>query len=115
MITNLGKETRHLLFSRVWVSVCSILNQIDQCSKFEAKAYEGVFLGYSSISKALSVFNLSRQTVEETAHATFDEDSFIHDWIDHPSYILNELTHSPLYSIPKFLPNDTEVFAPNVD
>nr|KAJ0187750.1 hypothetical protein LSAT_V11C900484110 [Lactuca sativa] len=82
-------------------------------SKFEAKFDEGVFLGYSSVSKAFRLFNLSRQIVEETIHVTFDEDSFIHDQVDHPSSILNELTYSPSDPFPKLLSVDPIV--PNVD
>ena len=85
------------------------LLQRDRLLKFEAKADEGVFLGYSSISKTFRVFNISRKTIEETIPATFDEDSFIHDRIDHPSSILNELTYSPSDPIHDFLPNDTEL------
>ena len=57
--------------------VCYISNQRDQRSKFEAKDDECVFLGYSSVYKPFRVFNISRQIVEETAHVTFNEDSFI--------------------------------------
>ena len=74
-----------------------------------------MFLGYSSVSKAFEVFNISRQNVEEKTHVTFDEDSFIHDRVDHPSSIMNELTYSPSEPIPYFLPNDTEFVVPNVD
>nr|KAJ0224455.1 hypothetical protein LSAT_V11C100033920 [Lactuca sativa] len=99
----------------VFGCVCYILNQRDQCLKFEGKFDEGVFLGYSSISKAFRVFNLLRQTVEETSHVTFDEDSFINDEVNHPTSIMNELTYSPLDLVLDVLPNDIEHVAPNVD
>ncbi|GKB05480.1 hypothetical protein Tco_0833675 [Tanacetum coccineum] len=41
--------------------------------KFDAKADDGYFLGYSFLSKAFRVFNTIRQQVEETYHVTFDE------------------------------------------
>lgn len=44
---------------------------------FEDKVDGGFFLGYSSESKALRVFNLSRQIMEEAIHVTFDYDSYI--------------------------------------
>ncbi|KAI3692485.1 hypothetical protein L6452_32301 [Arctium lappa] len=44
-----------------------------QLGKFDPKADDGIFLGYSSISKAYRVFNKRRQSVEETIHVTFDE------------------------------------------
>ncbi|GJS74317.1 retrovirus-related pol polyprotein from transposon TNT 1-94 [Tanacetum coccineum] len=41
--------------------------------KFDAKADDGYFLGYSFNSKAFRVFNIRRQQIEETYHVTFDE------------------------------------------
>nr|GEY48433.1 retrovirus-related Pol polyprotein from transposon TNT 1-94 [Tanacetum cinerariifolium] len=45
----------------------------DRVEKFDAKADDGYFLGYSFVSKAFRVFNTRRQQVEETYHVTFDE------------------------------------------
>ncbi|GKA66798.1 retrovirus-related pol polyprotein from transposon TNT 1-94, partial [Tanacetum coccineum] len=50
-----------------------IHNHKDHLGKFDAKADEGYFLGYSFISKAFRVFNTRRQQVEKTYHVTFDE------------------------------------------
>nr|KAJ0219318.1 hypothetical protein LSAT_V11C300121810 [Lactuca sativa] len=105
----------YISYFHVFGCVCYILNQKDQHSKFEAKANEGVFLGYSSVSKAFRVFNISRKTIEETTHVTFEEDSIIFDRISHPSSILNELTFIPSDPIPDLLPNDTKPGVPNVD
>ena len=41
--------------------------------KFDAKSDEGIFLGYSSISKAYRVFNKRLEKVEESIHVIFDE------------------------------------------
>ncbi|GKE82234.1 retrovirus-related pol polyprotein from transposon TNT 1-94 [Tanacetum coccineum] len=41
--------------------------------KFDEKADDGYFLGYSLVSKAFRVFNTRRQQIEETYHITFDE------------------------------------------
>ncbi|GKD36152.1 retrovirus-related pol polyprotein from transposon TNT 1-94 [Tanacetum coccineum] len=41
--------------------------------KFDAKADDGYFLGYSFNSKAFRVFNTRRQQTKETYHVTFDE------------------------------------------
>ncbi|GJV75496.1 retrovirus-related pol polyprotein from transposon TNT 1-94 [Tanacetum coccineum] len=49
-----------------------IHNHKDHLGKFDAKADDGYFLGYSFVSKAFRVFN-ARQQVEETYHVTFDE------------------------------------------
>ncbi|GJS69562.1 putative reverse transcriptase domain-containing protein [Tanacetum coccineum] len=45
-----------------------------QLGKFDAKADDGFFLGYSLIAKAFKVFNSRRQEMEETYHVTFSED-----------------------------------------
>ncbi|KAI3747124.1 hypothetical protein L6452_09571 [Arctium lappa] len=60
-------------FLYIFSCQCFILNNRDTLGKFDPKADEGIFLGYSSISKAYRVFNKRRQTVDETIHVTFDE------------------------------------------
>ncbi|GJZ17574.1 retrovirus-related pol polyprotein from transposon TNT 1-94 [Tanacetum coccineum] len=50
-----------------------IYNHKDHLGKFDAKADDGYFLGYSSVSKAFKVYNTRRQQIEETYHVTFDE------------------------------------------
>ncbi|GKC48333.1 retrovirus-related pol polyprotein from transposon TNT 1-94, partial [Tanacetum coccineum] len=54
---------------------CSVFihNHKDHLGKFDAKADDGYFLGYSFVSKAFRVFNTRRQQIEETYHVTFDE------------------------------------------
>ncbi|GKA70197.1 reverse transcriptase domain-containing protein [Tanacetum coccineum] len=47
--------------------------EADHLGKFDAKADDGYFLGYSFVSKAFRVFNTRRQQIEETYHVTFDE------------------------------------------
>ncbi|GJV51251.1 retrovirus-related pol polyprotein from transposon TNT 1-94 [Tanacetum coccineum] len=50
-----------------------IHNHKDHLGKFDAKADDGYFLGYSSISKDFRVYNTRRQQIKETYHVTFDE------------------------------------------
>ncbi|GJT29075.1 retrovirus-related pol polyprotein from transposon TNT 1-94 [Tanacetum coccineum] len=50
-----------------------IHNHKDHLGKLDAKADDGYFLGYSSVSKAFRVYNTRRQQIEETYHVTFDE------------------------------------------
>ncbi|GKB65908.1 retrovirus-related pol polyprotein from transposon TNT 1-94 [Tanacetum coccineum] len=61
--------------SYFYVFGCLVLihNHKDHLRKFDAKADDGYFLGYSFISKAFRVFNTRRKQVEETYHVTFDE------------------------------------------
>ncbi|GJZ40230.1 retrovirus-related pol polyprotein from transposon TNT 1-94 [Tanacetum coccineum] len=50
-----------------------IHNHKDHLGKFDAKADDGYFLRYSSVSKAFIFYNTRRQQIEETYHVTFDE------------------------------------------
>ncbi|GJT07930.1 retrovirus-related pol polyprotein from transposon TNT 1-94 [Tanacetum coccineum] len=50
-----------------------IHNHKDHLGKFNAKADDGYYLGYSFVSKAFRVYNTRRQQIEETYHVTFDE------------------------------------------
>ncbi|GJZ54062.1 retrovirus-related pol polyprotein from transposon TNT 1-94 [Tanacetum coccineum] len=50
-----------------------IHNHKDHLGKFNVKADDGYFLGYSFVSKAFRVFNTRRQQVVETYHVTFNE------------------------------------------
>ncbi|GJX64468.1 retrovirus-related pol polyprotein from transposon TNT 1-94 [Tanacetum coccineum] len=45
----------------------------DYLGKFDEKADDGYFLGYSLVSKGFRVFNTRKQQTEETYHITFDE------------------------------------------
>ncbi|GJR75251.1 retrovirus-related pol polyprotein from transposon TNT 1-94 [Tanacetum coccineum] len=51
-----------------------IHNHRDHLGKFDEKADDGFFLGYSLVDKAFRVFNIKRQEMEETYHVTFSED-----------------------------------------
>ncbi|GJS67946.1 putative ribonuclease H-like domain-containing protein [Tanacetum coccineum] len=51
----------------------TILNTIDHLGKFDGKADEGFFVGYSLNSKAFRVFNSRTRIVEENLHHRFSE------------------------------------------
>nr|GEX48140.1 hypothetical protein [Tanacetum cinerariifolium] len=51
----------------------TILNTRDNLGKFEGKAYEGYFVGYSVVSKAMGVFNKRTRIVKETLNVKFQE------------------------------------------
>ncbi|GKF23063.1 retrovirus-related pol polyprotein from transposon TNT 1-94, partial [Tanacetum coccineum] len=51
----------------------TILNTLNHLGKFDRKANEGFFVGYSINSKAFRVFNSRTRIVEETLHITFVE------------------------------------------
>ncbi|XP_073121349.1 uncharacterized protein [Henckelia pumila] len=59
----------------IFGSKCFIHNNgKNHLTAFDAKSDEGIFLGYSSISKAYRVFNKKTLNVEESTHVIFDED-----------------------------------------
>ena len=51
----------------------------DHLHKFDCKADEGVFLGYSTKCKAYRVYNRRTKVVEESVHVIFDETCNIPD------------------------------------
>ncbi|GJU04384.1 retrovirus-related pol polyprotein from transposon TNT 1-94 [Tanacetum coccineum] len=68
----LGK-TPTLSFMRPFGYPVTILNTIDHLDKFDGKADEGFFVGYSLNSKAFRVFNSRTRIVEENLHIRFSE------------------------------------------
>src|SRR4051812_45106247 len=53
---------------------CFVLNNVkENLGKFDAKADEGIFLGYAQSSKAYRVYNKRLHIVEESVHVSFDE------------------------------------------
>ncbi|XP_072080926.1 uncharacterized protein [Arachis hypogaea] len=57
--------------------MCFILNIKENLGKFDPKTHEGIFLDYSTNSKAYRVFNKNSKTVEETMHVTFCESNIV--------------------------------------
>ncbi|GKC75262.1 uncharacterized mitochondrial protein-like protein [Tanacetum coccineum] len=66
-------KTPTLSFMRPFGCPVTILNTIDHLGKFDGKANEGFFVGYSLNSKAFRVFNSRTRIVEENLHIRFSE------------------------------------------
>ncbi|GJY94295.1 putative ribonuclease H-like domain-containing protein [Tanacetum coccineum] len=64
-----------LSFMRPFGCPVTILNTIDHLGKFDGKADEGFFVGYSTNSKAFIVFNSRTRIVEENLHVQFSENT----------------------------------------
>ncbi|GKA04100.1 ribonuclease H-like domain-containing protein [Tanacetum coccineum] len=62
-----------LSFMRPFGCLITILNTLDHLGKFDGKADEGFFVGYSLNSKAFQLFNSRTRIVEENLHITFLE------------------------------------------
>nr|GEV01313.1 hypothetical protein [Tanacetum cinerariifolium] len=64
-----------LSFMRPFGCPVTILNTIDHLGKFDRKADEGFFVGYSTNSKVFRVFNSRTRIVEENMHVKFSENT----------------------------------------
>ncbi|GJS56921.1 ribonuclease H-like domain-containing protein [Tanacetum coccineum] len=64
-----------LSFMRPFACPDTILNTLDHLEKFDGKADEGFFVGYSTNSKAYRVFNSRTRIVEENLHVKFSEET----------------------------------------
>ncbi|GJW91392.1 ribonuclease H-like domain-containing protein [Tanacetum coccineum] len=62
-----------LSFMRPFGCPVIIFNTLDHLGKFDEKADEGFFVGYSTNSKAFRVFNIRTMIVEENMHVQFSE------------------------------------------
>ncbi|GJV69377.1 retrovirus-related pol polyprotein from transposon TNT 1-94 [Tanacetum coccineum] len=67
------KHIPNIEFLYVFGCPIFIHNHKDHLGKFDEKAVDGYFLGYSLVFKAFRVFNTRRQQTKETYHITFDE------------------------------------------
>ncbi|GJW33522.1 putative ribonuclease H-like domain-containing protein [Tanacetum coccineum] len=64
-----------LSFLRPFRCLVTILNTLDHLGKFDGKADEGFFVGYSTNNKAYMVFNSRTRIVEENLHVKFSEET----------------------------------------
>ncbi|GKE63725.1 putative ribonuclease H-like domain-containing protein, partial [Tanacetum coccineum] len=64
-----------LSFMRPFGCPVTILNTIDHLGKFDGKADEGFFVGYSTNSKSFRVINSRTRIVEENLHVQFSENT----------------------------------------
>ncbi|GKA84969.1 putative ribonuclease H-like domain-containing protein [Tanacetum coccineum] len=67
-----GGRKPALSFMRPFGYPVTILNTIDHLGKFDGKANEGFFIGYSTNSKAFRVFNSRTRIVEENLHVKLE-------------------------------------------
>ncbi|GKA02204.1 putative ribonuclease H-like domain-containing protein [Tanacetum coccineum] len=68
-------ERKALGFMRPFGCPVTILNTIDHLGKFDGKADERLFVGYSINSKAIRVFKSRTRIVEENLHVQFGENT----------------------------------------
>ena len=62
-------------YFRIFGSTCFILKDRENVGKFDSRSDEGIFLGYSSTSKAYRIYNKRTMKVMETVNVVSDESS----------------------------------------
>ncbi|GJZ31526.1 putative ribonuclease H-like domain-containing protein [Tanacetum coccineum] len=88
-------------FMRPFGCPVNILNTLDTLGKFDGKADEGFFVGYSINSKAFRVFNTRTRKVEENLHITFLENKpniagSGPDWLFDIDLLTNSMNYEPV-------------------
>jgi hypothetical protein len=84
-------------YFKVFGCKCFVLNDRDNIGKFDAKSDVGIFLGYSTNSKAYRVFNKRTMVVDESMHVVFDETNPFHiknNFDDEPISLDNKASSS---------------------
>ncbi|GKA88207.1 putative ribonuclease H-like domain-containing protein [Tanacetum coccineum] len=85
-----GGRKPALSFMRPFGCPITILNTIDQLGKFDGKADEGFFVGYSTNSKAFRVFNSRTKKVEENLHVKFSENTYTIAGVDLSACVIDD-------------------------
>ena len=62
-------------YFKIFGSTCFILKDRENVGKFDSRSDEGIFLGYSSTSKAYRVYNKRTKKVMETINVVINEAS----------------------------------------
>ncbi|GKA85037.1 putative ribonuclease H-like domain-containing protein [Tanacetum coccineum] len=88
-------------FMRPFGCPVTILNTLDPLGKFDEKADEGFFVGYSINSKAFRVFNTRTRKVEENLHKNFLENKpnvvgSRPDWLFDIDLLTNSMNYKPV-------------------
>ncbi|GJT21315.1 putative ribonuclease H-like domain-containing protein [Tanacetum coccineum] len=99
-------RTPTLSFIRPFRCPVTILNTIDHLGKFDGKADEGFFVGYSLNSKTFRVFNSRTRIVEENLHIRFSESTpnvvgSGPDWLFDIDALTRTINYEPIVADPK--------------
>ncbi|GJW57476.1 putative ribonuclease H-like domain-containing protein [Tanacetum coccineum] len=99
-------RTPILSFMRPFGCPVTILNTMDHLGKFDGKANEGFFVGYSLNSKAFRVFNSRTRIMEENLHIRFSESTpnvvgSGPDWLFDIDALTRTMNYEPIVADPK--------------
>ncbi|GKA28215.1 putative ribonuclease H-like domain-containing protein [Tanacetum coccineum] len=94
-------KRKALGFKRPFGCPVTILNTIDHLGKFDGKADEGFFVGYSINSKAFRVFNSRTRIVEENLHVQFSKNTpnitrSGPNWLFHINALTKSMNYKPI-------------------
>nr|KYP31467.1 Copia protein [Cajanus cajan] len=99
----------NISYFRVFGCKCFVLNNgKEQLGKFDAKADEAIFLGYSTNSKAYRVYNKRTLIVEESFYVVFDETNKQETKQTEIEDLTDLLDQPPLESEPNEKPKESE-------
>ncbi|GJT81790.1 putative ribonuclease H-like domain-containing protein [Tanacetum coccineum] len=99
-------RTPTLSFMRLFGCLVTILITIDHLGKFDGKADEGFFVGYSLNSKAFRVFNSRTRIVKKNLHIRFNESTpnavgSGPDWLFDIDALTRTINYEPVVADPK--------------
>nr|GEV93162.1 hypothetical protein [Tanacetum cinerariifolium] len=85
----------------IWIELVTLDINLDHLGKFDGKANEGFFIGYSLNSKAFRVFNSKKRIVEENLHIRFSESTpnvvgSGPDWLFDIDALTRTMTYEPI-------------------
>ncbi|GKF47840.1 retrovirus-related pol polyprotein from transposon TNT 1-94, partial [Tanacetum coccineum] len=96
-----GRPTPLIDFMKPFGCPVTILNTRDHLGKFDGKADEGFFVGYSVVSKAMRVFNKRTKIVKETSNIRFLENApnvtgNVPDWLFDVDSMSKSMNYAPV-------------------
>jgi len=94
-------------YFRTFGSICYSLRDRENLGKFDPKSDEGIFLGYSTNSRAYRVYNTITETVMESINVVIDHES--------KAYSKGEISQSTLETIPSLTDNVSETSSTEVE
>nr|GEY80687.1 retrovirus-related Pol polyprotein from transposon TNT 1-94 [Tanacetum cinerariifolium] len=92
-----------LSFMRPFGCHVTLLNTLIQLGKFDRKSDTGIFVGYSSTSKAFRVYNIRTKKVEENMHITFLENKPMiarggPEWLFNIDALSKSMNYAPVHA-----------------
>nr|GEY73288.1 retrovirus-related Pol polyprotein from transposon TNT 1-94 [Tanacetum cinerariifolium] len=90
-----------LSFIRPFGCHVSILNTLDRLGKFDGKSDEGIFVGYSTTSKAFRIYNIRTRMVKENMYITLLENKPMitgggPEWLFDIDALLKSVNYAPV-------------------